>query len=142
MGLTFDDFPGEGGGGGVKSNADFFPKEAEEFGMVPDFLIHDDFFDGGKSFERTEKSVGAGSFLLFKLRGIVWVSRRLVVFATGGFLLFCLVLQERVSGKMLRKSTLRILDEVSVERVLSVEHDVVPADGADVFQELDVDRWV
>ena len=94
VGLTFDDFPGEGGGGGVKSNADFFPEEAEEFGMVPDFLIHDDFFDGGKPFERTEKSVGAGGFLLFGLRGIVWVSRRLVVFATGGFLLFCFVLQE------------------------------------------------
>ena len=94
MGLTFDDVPGEGGGGGVKSNADFFPEEAEEFGMVPDFLVHDDFFDGGKSFERTEKSVGAGSFLLLGLCGTVSVSRRLVVFATGGFLLFYFVLQE------------------------------------------------
>ena len=94
MGLTFDDFPGEGGGGGVKSNANFFSEEAEEFGMVPDFLVYDDFFDGGKSFERVEKSVGAGSFLLFGLRGVFRFSRRLVVFATGGFLLFCLVLQE------------------------------------------------
>ena len=94
VGLTFDDFPGEGGWGGMKSNADFFPEEAKEFGMVPNFLIHDDFFDGGKSFERTEKSVGAGSFLLFGLRWIFGVSRRLVVFATDGFLLFCFVLQE------------------------------------------------
>jgi len=38
----------------VETNADFFTEEAEEFGMVPDVLGNDDFFDGGKSFQRVE----------------------------------------------------------------------------------------
>ena len=93
MGLAFYQFPGEGGGTGVKPHAGDGVDEPEEFGVLCDFGVDDDALFGGESFEGFDEPVGAGTTCPF-LGRVRWVSRRCVLRDVGDFVLFYLVFKE------------------------------------------------